>query len=127
MRWHHLAATAVVALLLIGGSSVYGQEKEKGKGKGRRGGGFNPINFFAQQLNLSDEQKDKTKQLQEEYAPKVEKLTKELRELGQQQMEAFEQLLTDDQRQQLKELREKFKNFKGKGKGKGRGKPPAGD
>jgi hypothetical protein len=122
MRWQRLVVPAVVILVLAGGGWLTGQEgadKEKDKG-GRpgfgRGGDF--LKFFAKELNLNDKQMEQLTKLQEEFGPKFQKIQKEMRELRQQQIKAFEQILTDDQRKQFTELREKFR--------KGPKGPPAG-
>ena len=121
MRWHRLVVPAVVALVLRGGGWLAGQEQEKGERPGKKGPGFfrgggNMVQFLAKKLDLSDKQQEEVKKIQEEYQPKREKLFKQVQELTQQEMKAFEAVLTDDQRAKLREF---MASFKGKRPRKG--------
>jgi Spy/CpxP family protein refolding chaperone len=60
---------------------------------------------FAEKLGLSDEQKEKVKKVQEEYAPQVKKAAEELHRLHKEEHKEMEAVLTEDQRTKLQELR----------------------
>jgi hypothetical protein len=107
MRWQRLVIPAVLAVLLAASSQAYAQGKGKGKG------GFSILNFIIPQLNLNDEQMEKAKKIQDEYAGKMQKIFKQMQDLNEKQLDALNEILNDDQRAQLKEIREKFKAFKG--------------
>lgn len=77
---------------------------------------------FASKLGLSEEQKEKAKELRKEGRKKMEPLMKQKKELHEkmekirkENMSEFEKILTDEQKQKLKELK---KEHKGKHFGK---------
>ena len=78
--------------------------------------------MFAQKLGLTDEQKEKAKELRQEGRKKMEPLMKQKKELHEkmeklrkENMEEFEKILTDEQKEKLKEIK---KQHKGKRFGK---------
>ena len=72
------------------------------------------LDRLQERLELSEEQKDSLRKIFEESEKKEEALYKELRALRQETREQFEAVLSDEQLEQLKEMR----NDRWKGKGR---------
>jgi hypothetical protein len=62
---------------------------------------------------------EKVKRISQEYEPKIRRLEKQLEELRDKELDAFDRVLTEDQRQQFRDMRERFLK-KGKGRKKGK-------
>lgn len=86
---------AVVALALLLGSGLQGQDKDKVKGT-------LPANWG--KLGLSDEQKQKVYKVQGEYNDKIATLEKQVKELKATEKAEMEKVLTDAQKALLKEI-----------------------
>jgi hypothetical protein len=112
MRLRRLVVPAIAVLVLAGGGWLGGQEEQPQKKKGRFGQRPNLIKYLMKNLDLNDKQQEQAKKVEDEYGTKIQKLDAELRELRREQIKAFAEILTDDQRAKMKELMQK--RFKGK-------------
>lgn len=97
MRQFPLAVIAVMTITLLVGW-IAAQEKEKPP----RIVGVLPPNWG--KLGLNDDQKKRIYAIQDEYRPKEEALEKQLQELKIKRRADLEKVLTDEQKQKLKDL-----------------------
>jgi hypothetical protein len=90
---------SVVAVTLVAGSWLLGQDKKDSSSKGK---GSLPANFS--KLGLTDEQKQKVYAVQGEFRSKMDDLKKEMRRLEKMQRAEMEKILTDAQKARLREI-----------------------
>jgi hypothetical protein len=118
MRWHRLVVPALVALALVGGSWLSAQQGAGGRpAKKSR----DLLKVLAKKLELTEPQMEKLKKISEKYEPQIQRLEAQLLELRNKELGALERICTDDQREQLQELRTRFFPKKGKGQKKEKG------
>jgi uncharacterized protein HemX len=95
------ALVSVVALGLVLGSVSFGQDKKDGQdtpGKARQ----LPANWS--KLGLSEKQKQQAHKIRAEYGHKIEVLRKQIRQLEEEERGELSRVLTDEQKNHLKEI-----------------------
>lgn len=100
----------IFLIALIFSTVSLGAFARNGKGEGRRGGERSEM---MKQLNLTEDQQAKLKSLNEDYKNKKKALRDQEKELNQSHRNSIDQVLTAEQKAQLKDLRaEKRKDLK---------------
>jgi len=89
----------MIAMMLLTGPFLSGQDKSSGGGKAR---GQLPANWS--KLGLDDTQKEKVYKIQAEYRPKIEDLQKQLAEIRDKEKKDLEAVLTPAQKARLREI-----------------------
>lgn len=121
-----------LAFLMAFSSSVYAQEPPKPLDKPmprkemrqeRRGG--KALENLARELSLTEEQKEEYRKINQESREKIKPLMDQIQKIRQENMEAFEKILTPEQKEQFSKMKaeKKAKRFGKKGKGKKHHKP----
>ena len=95
-RWTTLTGL-LAAMLLLSAAAVTGQDK-KDKAKNKQ----LPPNYG--KLGLSDDQKKKIYDIQDDYGPKIADLKKQIEELTKKQRQETAAVLTDEQKEHLTKI-----------------------
>jgi hypothetical protein len=98
-----LGVIVLTLALLVPGSAQDKKDDKKGDDPPKKLKGTLPQNFG--RLGLSDQQKKTIYKLQGEYKAKRAELQKKLEKLKSDEKAAYEKVLTEEQKKQLRELR----------------------
>jgi len=95
LMWHRIGVAALAILALwVGGSLLTAQEKaDRPRAKGQ-----DRLEVIAAKLGLSAEQKEKIRQIHDEFDSKRDKLEDQIRDLRQEERQAMSKVLTEEQR-----------------------------
>lgn len=118
-----------LAFLMAFSSSVYAQEPAKPLDKPmprkemrqeRRGG--KALENLARELSLTEEQKEEYRKINQESREKIKPLMDQIQKIRKENMEAFEKILTPEQKEQFIKMKaeKKAKHFEKRGRGKGK-------
>jgi len=100
---HLRAVVGVLALVLLAGGLLQGQEKKDDKkDTPTKIKGVLPANWG--KLGLTDEQKQKVYKVQAEYKDKIADLDKQIKELKDKEKSEMAKVLSDEQKKRLNEI-----------------------
>lgn len=96
-RW---LLVAVVGIFVVAGL-LYGDDKPSSKDE--KTSRTLPVHFT--KLGLTESQKKKINEIKDDYEARVRDLEEQIRELRRKEREVMENVLTEDQKEKLRELR----------------------
>jgi Spy/CpxP family protein refolding chaperone len=105
MRTLSVLFSSMLGIWVCAGPVATGNTQEKNT-QGKRERVRERMMLVIQDLNLTDEQESKIKDIQNEFRPKVEEASKNLRNLVKEEMDKVHTILTPEQREKLQALKE---------------------
>lgn len=125
----------LAGLVLAIAGVAYAQEKPaekptrpRGPGAfGGFGGGMMMSDRALEQLNLTDQQKEKIKSIREKHQAKIEELRKQLNDEMKAMTDAITATFTDEQKAKVKEMQDRFSRPGGREGGREGGRRPGGN